>query len=72
LVYQTKGDWVMHCGKCNGRMFVDRQYSSQIHIETYCICCGSRKFFHPPSDSKEGRWILNQENLRAKTTIVSL
>ncbi len=53
-------------------MFVDRQYSSQIHIETYCICCGSRKFFHPPSDSKEGRWILNQENLRAKTTIVSL
>ena len=63
---------MIYCNKCEGRMFVDRQYSSMIHLETYCIRCGSRNFYHPPSDSREGLWLLNLENLRAKTTIVSL
>jgi hypothetical protein len=63
---------MIYCKRCNGRMFVDRQYSSSVHIETYCVKCGSRTFYHPPSHSKDGQWILNQENLRAKTTIVSL
>ena len=53
-------------------MFVDRQYSSQIHIETYCIHCGERIFYHPPSNSKDGKWLLGIEILRAKNTIVSL
>ena len=63
---------MIHCRRCKGRMFIDRQYSSQIHLETSCIKCGHRQFFHPPSESKEGRWLLDQENLRAKATIVSL
>jgi predicted nucleic acid-binding Zn-ribbon protein len=62
----------MLCIRCKGRMFIDRQYSTQAHVETYCLCCGNRKFFHPPSDSKEGRWILAQEKLRAKITMASL
>jgi hypothetical protein len=53
-------------------MFVDRQYSTIMHLETYCIQCGSRTFYHPPSESLEGLWLLDQENLRAKTTITSL
>jgi len=63
---------MIHCNRCMGRMFIDRQYSSTIHLETYCIRCGHRKFYHPPADSKEGLWLLNLENLKAKTTIVSL
>jgi len=62
----------MFCRKCKGRVFIDRQYSSIDHIETFCIMCGARKFFHPPSQSLEGRWLLEKEKLRAKRTITSL
>lgn len=63
---------MLACRKCNGRMFVDRQYTTVDHVEIFCISCGFRKFFHPPSESKEGRWILLKERLRAKHTITSL
>jgi len=53
-------------------MFIDRQYSSQAHLEIYCISCGVRRFYHPPSQSRYGKWLLDLENLRAKTTITSL
>ena len=53
-------------------MFVDRQYSAIGHIETYCLYCGTRKFFHPPENSEEGRWLLKKELQRAKATISNL
>jgi hypothetical protein len=53
-------------------MFVDRQYTSVQHVETYCIDCGTRKFFHPPSESSEGRWLLATEMARAKYTIAKI
>ena len=53
-------------------MFVDRQYSKPDHIEIYCFCCGSRRFFHPPSDSAEGQWLLEKEKSLAKSTIAPL
>lgn len=62
----------MKCLKCNGKVLVDRQYSTKEHLEIYCIVCGKRKFYHPPDSSKEGSWILQQEILRAKTTISHL
>jgi hypothetical protein len=62
----------MFCKKCNGRVFIDRQYSSVDHLETFCIMCGTRKFFHPPAESGEGRWLLAKEKLLAKNTITSL
>lgn len=62
----------MLCKKCKGRVFVDRQYSSSIHLETFCIMCGYRKFFHPPEDSAEGLWLLEKERLLAKSTITTL
>lgn len=37
------------CQKCKGRVFVDRVESSVDHLETYCIICGSRKIYRPPS-----------------------
>lgn len=63
---------MIKCKKCKGRMFVDRQYSSIDHLEISCIFCGSRRFFRPPAESEEGRWLLLKEKLRAKHTITSL
>ena len=42
------------------------------NLELYCILCGSRKFFHPPSNSQEGQWLLKKEQLRAKNTMSRL
>lgn len=61
-----------NCIKCNGRMFIDRQYTTVDHLETYCITCGNRKFYRPPSESAEGRWLLQKEKYRAKHIIMSL
>jgi hypothetical protein len=63
---------MIKCNKCSRSMFVDRIYSSQTFLEVYCIMCGTRKFYNPPQDSEEGRWLLKQELLRAKTTISPL
>lgn len=60
------------CSKCKKRMFVDRQYSKSDHLETYCLYCGSRKFFHPPSESAEGKWLLEKEKSLAKSTMSPL
>ena len=62
----------MACERCEGKMFVDRIHSNIDHLETYCVKCGNRKFYHPPSDSKEGLWLMCQERLRAKAIITSL
>jgi hypothetical protein len=63
---------MIFCQRCTGRMFVDRQYTNVDHLETYCIRCGHRKFFHPPSESQEGKWLLLKEKSRAKNTIENL
>lgn len=63
---------MIKCVKCNGRMFVDRQYTEINNIELFCIVCGSRKFFHPPSQTLEGQWLLKRELLRAKNTMSHL
>lgn len=63
---------MLKCSKCNKRMFIDRRFSGPGHLETYCLACGSRKFYHPPEDSEEGLWLLKKEQLRAKATITPL
>jgi hypothetical protein len=63
---------MIRCDKCPGRVFIDRTYSSPMHLETYCILCGTRKFYSPPDKTTEGRWLLKKEVLRAKATISSL
>ena len=63
---------MISCKKCNGRVFIDRQYTEINHLELYCIACGSRFFLHPPSQTAEGRWLLKREQLRAKNTMSCL
>ena len=60
------------CKRCKGRMFVDRQHTEISNLEIYCMSCGSRTFFHPPSNSQEGKWLLKKEQSRAKATMSSL
>jgi len=36
------------------------------------MLCGNRKFFNPPNDSLEGKWLLKKEALKAKATISPL
>ncbi len=63
---------MISCKKCKGRIFVDRQYSSAQHMETYCMGCGQRKFFHPPVEIEEGRLLLAKVLSRAKSTLAKL
>ena len=63
---------MLRCTKCFQKMLVDRVYNSVSHLEIYCLICGSRKFFHPPSDSEEGRWLLKKEIEQAKNTMSPL
>jgi len=58
------------CKKCKGRVFIDRAFTAENHIETFCIVCGSRKFYHDwePSN-QEAEWLLAAEKKRAATTI---
>jgi hypothetical protein len=63
---------MLFCNKCSGRVFIDRQYTALDHIETFCTMCGHRKFYHPPTESQEGKWLLLKEKSRAKNTITSL
>jgi hypothetical protein len=58
------------CKKCKGRVFVDRTFSADNHIETFCIICGSRKFYHNwGADDLEAQWLLAAEKKRAAATI---
>jgi hypothetical protein len=63
---------MLRCLKCRKRMFIDRTYSSPMHLESYCLTCGYRKFFNPPQDSEEGRWLIKKEQQRAKATMSQL
>lgn len=64
---------MLYCKKCNGRVFVDRMYNAENHIETFCIICGARKFYHNwGPDDREAQWLLETEKKRAKITVSPL
>jgi predicted nucleic-acid-binding Zn-ribbon protein len=63
---------MIKCSKCKSRMFLDRQYSRPEYLEVFCLTCGNRKFYNPPSASSEGTWLLQKEILKAKSTISHL
>jgi hypothetical protein len=58
---------MLKCKKCKGRVLVDRVFTTQIHIEIYCINCGKRDMFHYPQNCGEyAQWIFQIEKERAK------
>lgn len=60
----------MNCLKCNGRVFVDRVFSQNLHIELFCIMCGKRWMINKAT-SKMGLWLEGKENLHAKSLSIS-
>lgn len=49
---------MLKCKKCNGKIFVDRIFTQYDHLEIFCINCGYRKIFHPPSQfGKMVQWL---------------
>ncbi len=41
---------MLKCGKCSGRVFLDRVYFNYGHLELFCIICGKRWEAHKDSD----------------------
>ena len=57
----------IECSKCEGRMLVDRVFSSYDHLELYCLVCGKREIFNKPESSGDiPKWIMRAEKLRLK------
>jgi hypothetical protein len=55
------------CKKCFGKMFVDRVFLSQNHLELYCITCGKREMYSSEEQFGEReKWIMKLEKVRAK------
>lgn len=55
----------MKCKKCKGKVFVDRVHSAYDHIEVFCINCGMRKMYHPPSKfGAFGLWLESTEKIQ--------
>lgn len=61
---------MMTCGKCSGRVFVDRVFSQKLHIELYCIMCGKRVMINRET-SAFGRWLDQKEEKYKKSFSIS-
>jgi hypothetical protein len=55
---------MLNCKKCKGRLFVDRVFTSHDHLETFCIICGGRNIYHPPSKFERNIQWLHQNELK--------
>lgn len=56
---------MLKCKRCKGRVFVDRVFTSHDHLETFCIRCGERKIYHPPSKFSNEIQLIHQNELKA-------
>ena len=56
---------MMKCGKCQGRVFVDRVFSQKLHVELFCIMCGKRWMINKDT-SPLGRWLERTEQEKQK------
>lgn len=52
----------MNCGKCGGKVFVDRTFTENKNYEVFCILCGKRTFVS--KHSQFGQWLHGKETLR--------
>jgi DNA-directed RNA polymerase subunit RPC12/RpoP len=51
---------MIKCGKCSGRVFVDRTYSDGTHLELVCINCGKGWALNKEKNGM-ARWLVKQE-----------
>lgn len=60
----------MKCGKCNGRVFVDRVFSQKLHVELFCMMCGKRWMINKDTNSL-GKWLEKLEKVKEKALAIS-
>jgi hypothetical protein len=60
----------MWCGKCGGRVFVDRVFSQKLHVEVFCILCGKRNMINKET-SAFGKWLYQKETANQKAYGIS-
>jgi DNA-directed RNA polymerase subunit RPC12/RpoP len=61
----------MKCGRCSGRVLIDRVFSQKLHMEVYCLNCGKR-WMLDKEKSKIGRWLATREEAYLKELGISL
>lgn len=49
------------CNKCKGKMFVDRVYTTNDHLEVFCIICGKRHMINPQTAGANVKWLVQAE-----------
>jgi hypothetical protein len=60
----------MWCGKCNGRVFIDRVFSQKLHAELFCVTCGKRWMINKDTNAL-GKWLDAKEDQYAKDFSIS-
>lgn len=60
----------MKCGKCKGRVFVDRVFSQKLHVELFCMMCGKRWMINKDT-SALGKWLEQSEKTKEKELAIS-
>lgn len=60
----------MFCGKCGGRVFLDRIFSEKKHVELFCVNCGKR-WMLDKEKSKLAARLLEVDRAYAHATSIS-
>lgn len=60
----------MTCGKCKGRVFVDRVFSQKLHIELFCVMCGKRWMLNRETN-RFAKWLDQRDSEHAKSLSIS-
>jgi rRNA maturation protein Nop10 len=69
LKYSLRYTLTMKCKLCKGKVMVDRVFSTQTHIELFCMTCGKRwSFHHPQNHSSFVKWLQQKETELSKKT----
>ena len=61
---------MMKCGRCGGRVFIDRVFSQKLHTELFCILCGKRWMINKETNAL-GKWLEKTDSDYAKNSSIS-
>jgi hypothetical protein len=61
---------MMTCGRCSGRVFIDRVFSQKLHMELFCVMCGKRWMINKETNAL-AKCLDQKESLHAKSFSIS-
>lgn len=59
---------ILICDKCGGRVFTDREYLAENHLELSCLACGKRWIWHNRIEGDFATWLHSQEMILREWT----